>query len=197
MAHHNGGITMDAFGLGGFATVQELDIELYTSAYRVSGTIHTPFRRVAEILNLLPGGHLAVDDATIAEHVAHSAPRRAASALVIVDEILVLLAPALVGDSSGEMRIRKRPVHAMLAIPPLSVEGTIHVPEGSLPVDGLLNVPDRFLAMTDATLSSAAHPELERRAPILALRRDRAHVIVVREGEEPAASADERESAEG
>jgi hypothetical protein len=96
------------------------------------------------------------------------------------------------------MRVRKRPVHATLALPPLSVEGTIHVPEGSLPVDGLLNVPDRFLAMTDATLSSAAHPELERRVPILALRRDRAHVIVVSEGvEASASSAEDPEAAEG
>ena len=188
---------MDAFGMGGFATVQELAIELYTSAYRVTGTIHTPFRRVAEILNLLPGGHLAVDEATIADHAAPSAPRRVGSALLIVDEILAIVAPDLVGESSGEMRIRKRPVHAMLALPPLSLEGTIHVPEGSLPVDGLLNVPDRFLAMTDATLSSAAHPELERLVPILALRRDRAHVIVVREGVEPAAPADEAEWTEG
>ena len=189
---------MDAFGMSGFATIQELEVELYTSAYRVAGRVHTPFRRVAEILNLLPGGHLAVESATVVEYAAPTAPRRVTSALVIVDEILVILAPDLAGESSGEMRIRKRPVHAMLALPPLSLEGAIHVPEGSLPVDGLLNVPDRFLAMTDATLSSAAHPELERREPILALRRDRAHVIVVSEREEaPESSAGEAEPAEG
>jgi hypothetical protein len=88
-------------------------------------------------------------------------------------------------------------VHAMLALSPLKLEGTIHVPEGSLPVDGLLNVPDRFLAMTDATLSSAAHPELGRRVAILALRRDRAHVIVVSEADEaPVPPAEEPEPAE-
>lgn len=176
---------MSAFGVAGFASVQELEVELYTSAYRVTGTVHTPFRRVAEILNLLTGVHLTVDGATIVEHVAPSVSRSAESALVIVDEILVLLAPSLVGESSGEMRIRKRAVRATLALPPMLLEGTIHVPEGSLSVDGLLNVPDRFLPMTGVRLSSAAHPELERTVPILALRRDRAHVIVVREGEEP------------
>lgn len=191
-----GGSTVNAFGLSGFASVQELEVELYTSAYRVTGRVHTPFRRVAEILNLLPGGHLAVEGATIVEHAAPSSSSAAESALVIVDEILVILAPDLAGESSVEMRIRKRPVHAMLALPPLSLTGTIHVPEGSLPVDGLLNVPDRFLPMTDATLSSAAHPELERSVPILALRRDRAHVIVVREGEEAAASAEAPETPE-
>lgn len=189
---------MDAFGLSGFASVQELEIELYTSAYRVTGRVHTPFRRVAEILNLLPGGHLAVEGATIVEHAAPSKPHAGNSAHVIVDEILVLLAPDLAGESSGEMRIRKRPAHAMLTLPPLLLEGTIHVPEGSLPVDGLLNVPDRYLPMTDATISSAAYPELGRSVPILALRRDRAHVIVVREDEEsPAAAAEGPESPQG
>ncbi|HEX7172275.1 MAG TPA: hypothetical protein VF365_06690, partial [Candidatus Limnocylindria bacterium] len=84
---------MNAFGMGEFATLQELEIELYTSAYRVTGTVHTPFRRVAEILNLLPGGYLAIDGATIVEHAAPSAARRAGSVLVTIDEILVLLAP--------------------------------------------------------------------------------------------------------
>lgn len=182
---------MSAFGMGEFAPVRELEVELYTSAYRVAGTVHTPFRRVAEILNLLTGGHLAVHGATIIEHAAPSVARPAASALVTVEEILVLLAPGLAAESGGgEMRIRKRAVHATLTLPPLTLEGTIHVPEGSLPVDGLLNVPDRFLPMTEVSLSSAMHPDLEREVPILALRRDRAHVIVVGDPEEGSGAPD-------
>lgn len=189
---------MTGFGLGGFASVQELEIELYTSAYRVVGRVHTPFRRVAEILNLLPGGHLAVEGATVVEHAAPSTPHTVPSALVTVDEILVLVAAELAGESSAEMRIRKRPVQAILRLPPLSLAGTIHVPEGSLPIDGLLNVPDRFLPMTDATLGSAAYPELGRSVPVLALRRDRAHVIVVGESDDdPGAPADPPELPEG
>lgn len=172
---------MSAFGLGGYATVEEIEVELFTAAYHVTGTVHTPFRRVAEILNQLPGGHLAVENATIAEHGSSEAAGRVATALVTVDEVLVLVAPGLVGESSAEMRILKHPAHAALSIPPLRLEGTIHVPVGSQPVDGLLNVPDRFMPMTDVSLSSAMHPDLDRSFPILALRRDRAHVIVVSE----------------
>jgi hypothetical protein len=173
---------MSAFGLGGYATVEEIEVELFTAAYRVAGTIHTPFKRVAEILNQLPGAHLAVENATITEHGAEGGvAEHVPSALVTVDDVLVLVAPNLAGETSAEMRILKHPAHAVLSIPPLRLEGTIHVPVGSQPADGLLNVPDRFMPMTDASMTSATHPALDREAPILALRRDRAHVIVVTE----------------
>lgn len=172
---------MSAFGLGGYASVEEVEVELFTSAYHVTGTIRTPFRRVAELLNQLPGAHLTVERATVTPHGAEGVAERVSSALVTVDEVLALVALGLVGESSAEMRILKHPAHAVLSIPPLRLEGTIHVPVGSRPVDGLLNVPDRFLPMTDASLTSATHPALDRSFPILALRRDRAHVIVVSE----------------
>ena len=183
---------MSAFGLGAYATVEEIEVELFTAAYRVAGTIHTPFRRVAELLNQLPGGHLAVGNATITAHGAEEVVERAHSALVTVEEVLVLVAAGLVGESSAEMRILKNPAHAVLSIPPLRLEGTIHVPVGSRPVDGLLNVPDRFIPMTDASLTSAIHPALDRSFPILALRRDRAHVIVVSEPVEPGTDGDDQ-----
>lgn len=182
---------MSAFGLGGYASIQEIEVELLTAAYRVSGTIHTPFRRVAELLNQLPGGHLAMEDATVVEHGAEEGGERIASALVTVEEVLVLIAPGLVGESSAEMRILKHPAHAVLSIPPLRLDGTIHVPVGSHPVDGLLNVPDRFLPMTDVSLTSARYPALNRSFPILALRRDRAHVIAVSEPAEAGTDHDE------
>lgn len=181
---------MSAFGLGGYANVMEIEVELFTASYRVAGTIRTPFRRVAELLNQLPGAHLAVDGATIVEHGAEVVDR-AATALVTVDQVLVLVAPGLVGESSAEMRILKHPAHAILSIPPLRLDGTIHVPVGSHPADGLLNVPDRFLPMTDASVTSAAYPALDRTFPIVALRRDRAHVIVVSEPGESGAHGDE------
>jgi len=183
---------MSAFGLGGYATVEEIEVELFTAAYRVTGTIHTPFRRVAEVVNQLPGGHLAVENATISALGAEESVERAASALVTVDQVLVLVAPGLVSESSAEMRILKNPAHAVLSIPPLRLEGTIHVPVGSLPVDGLLNVPDRFMPMTDVSLTSAIHPALDRSFAVLALRRDRAHVIVVSEPREAGTDRDDQ-----
>ena len=175
---------MTAFGLDGFAQPAAVTVEVYTGAYRISGTVRTPFRRVAEILNQLPGAHLSVERATISEH-GDATPIAAPSALVATDEILVMQALDLPPESRSEMRIEKRPVRAQLSIPPLRLTGLIHVPAGSRPVDGLLNVPDRFMPMTDVQITCAAHPELDRSAGIVALRRDRAHVLLVADDERP------------
>ena len=184
---------MDAFGGGGLGDggfgagigqVRTVAVDVYTSAYRVSGEVETRFSRVTEILNQLTGAHLQVLRATLSEHDDPTSTVAAPSALVAVEEILVMVAPDL-GGPPGEMRIPKRPVLAHLALPPLRVTGKIHVPIGSRPVDGLVHGTDRFVAMTDATIVSGTHPELKRDAEVIALRRDRAHVLLVADDENP------------
>jgi hypothetical protein len=176
---------MNPFGMDSFGSMGEVSVDVYTAAYRVSGVVRTRFTRVAEILNQLSGSHLTVEHATISEYADSMSTIGAPSALVAVDEILAMIATDLDGETRGDMRIPKRPVRAQLSIPPLRLTGSIHVPVGSRPVDGLLNVPDRFMPMTDATLASGAYPELQRAAPVLALRRDRAHVLLVADDEHP------------
>jgi hypothetical protein len=161
-----------------------VSVDVYTAAYRISGTIETRFSRITEILNQLTGAHLAVARATISEYADPSATLAAPSALVLVDEILIMVAGELTG-ASGEMRIPKRPVRAQLAIPPFRITGTVHISMGSRPVDGLLLGADQFVAMTDATITSGGHPELERTVPVLAARRRRAHVLLVADDENP------------
>jgi hypothetical protein len=180
------------FGLGGFASVEAVRIEAYTSAYRIAGTIRTPFRRVAEILTQLPSGHLAVERAQVIEYAVADAPViDAGTVLVSLDEILVLVAPDLRGEVRSEMRVAKRPVDVGLGLPPLHLRGTLHVPLGSDPAEGLVNLAERFVPMTDVTISSTAHPHLVRRVPILAVRRDRTHVIVRHDAADGGDSGDE------
>ena len=176
---------MNPFGMDSVSNLAEVNVDVYTAAYRISGTVRTRFTRVAEILNQQTGSHLTVEHATVSEYADAMSTIGAPSALVAVDEILVMIAPDLSGASGGDMRIPKRAVRAQLSIPPLRLTGSIHVPAGSRPVDGLLNVPDRFMPMTDATLVSGAYPELERSVAALALRRDRAHVLLVADDEHP------------
>jgi hypothetical protein len=176
---------MSAFGIDGFATPVDVELDVYTDTYRVSGVVRTPFSRVAEILNQLPSDHLPVERATISEHAGDASPLGAPSALVSMAEILVVVAPQLEGAGRADMRIEKRPVRALLAIPPFRLTGMVHVPIGSRPVDGLLLAHDRFLTMTEVTVSSAIHPHLERSASAVALRRDRAHVLLVVDDERP------------
>jgi len=171
---------MDAFG-----TTNAVAVDVYTADYRVSGTIETRFGRVADILNQMTGGHLHVAQATVSEHGDPGGTLAAQSATVSVDDILVMIAPGLATETHSEMRIPKRPVMAQLAIPPLRVTGTIHVAMGTRPIDGLLHVPERFVPMTNVTLASSRYPELGRTAAVLALRRDRAHVLLVADDENP------------
>ena len=176
---------MNPFGMDPFGESAEVAVDVYTGAYRVSGTVRTRFGRVAEILNQLSGSHLAIEHATLSEYDAPEATLAAPLAHVALDEILVMIAPELGGEARSDMRIQKRPVMAQLAMPALRVTGRIHVPMGGRPIDGLLNVTDRFIAMTDATLESGSHPELGRSVEALALRRDRAHILLVADDEHP------------
>ena len=174
---------MDSYG--GLGATSEVEGDLITDAFRISGVVHTRFERVTDILNQLLGQHLAVEHATISEHADASGTLAAPSALVDVASILLLVAPGLTGSPSSEMRIQKRAVKALLALPPIRITGTIHVPMGSRPLDGLLNVTDRFLAMTDVTITSGRYPELGRTVDAAAICRARAQILLVADDERP------------
>lgn len=167
------------FGIDGFAAVRSVRVELITAGHRVTGTIQTRFSRVADILNQLASTHLPVEDATVQEHGADGAARTAPSVIVALDEILVMVAPDLADAPSGDMRVPKEPVRAQLAMPPLWLDGTVYVPVGSRPTDGLLNVGVPFIPMTDVQITSSAYPAVDHVGPVAAVRRDRAHVIVL------------------
>jgi hypothetical protein len=178
------------FGSDSFeASMRDVRIDVYTSALRVSGSIRTRFMRVSDILNLQSGTHLTIEKATISEFADPSATLSAPQSLVTIDEILLLIADDVsTEETSGvasEMRIEKRPVKAQLAIPPFRLTGTIHVPQGSRPMDGLLNLQERFMPMTDVAVGCGAYPELARNVAALAIRRDRAHTMLVADDERP------------
>ena len=174
---------MDTFSA--FGTATDVEVDVLTDSYRISGTVQTRFSRVTDILNQQAGTHLTVTRATISEHADAAATVSASSTLVAVSAILVMSAPALTGGAGSEMRIAKRPVRAQFAVPPLRVTGTVHVTPGGRPTDGVLNMTDRFLAMTDATISSAQFPDLERTALAVAVARDHAQVLLMSDDERP------------
>jgi hypothetical protein len=178
----------DFFGGDAFqASFRSVHVDAYTTAFRVSGSIQTRFTRVGDMVNLQSGSHLTIEQATISEYADPNATLGASQALVAIDELLVFVAAETDGGggAGSGMRISKRPVKAQLAIPPFRLTGTIHVPQGSRPVDGLLNLHERFMLMTDVQLVSAPYPELGRQVAALAMRRDRAHVVLVADDERP------------
>lgn len=160
-------------------------IDVYTAAYRVSGETSTRFSRVADIVNQITSTHLIVEHATVSEYADQSATMGALQVLITLDEILFVVAGEEASEARPEMRIPKRPVRAQFALPPFRLTGAVHIAPGSRPVDGMLNVTDRFLAMTDVAVACGAHPELGRMAPAAALQRKLAHLIMVLDDERP------------
>jgi hypothetical protein len=73
-------------------------------------------------------------------------------------------------------------------MPPFWLEGTVHVPYGSAAVD-VLNVADPFLPLTNVTVTATAHPAFSGEAPILAVQRGLAEVMVVADDAGAAAAA--------
>lgn len=177
---------MGQFGLDALgAEVPAVRVDIYTAAYRVTGVLHTRFTRVSDMLNQLSTTHVPLEQATISEFADPTATLGAQQALVALDEILLLIAPQLDVESHPEMTIAKRPVRAQLNVPPFRLTGNLYVPHGSRPMDGLLNVSEHYVPMTDATVTSGPYPELSRTVAAVAVRRDRAHVLLVTDDERP------------
>ena len=166
--------------------IQSVAIDIYTDAYRVSGKTATRFNRVADIVNQATATHLVVEEATISEYADPAATISAMQVLVNLDEALLVIAgEAADGGSRADMRIPKRAVRAQIVIAPFRITGSVHVPQGSRPADGLLNASDRFLPMTEVTIACGPHPELGRTAAAVAFQRVRAHLILVTDDERP------------
>jgi hypothetical protein len=177
---------MDSFAVGGFVVSESrpIPVEVYTADYHLTGQLRTRLSRVAEILNQLGSTHLAVEQVTITEY-GDTVQQQAPHVFVPLGEILLMVAGGTEAHTRDEMRIPKRPIKVELALPPFRVRGTMYVALGSNVADGLLMGSDRFLPVTDATITSLPHPELARQVPALAIERDRAQLIVVEEDDEP------------
>jgi hypothetical protein len=166
----------DAGSLG--PPVSRVEVELYTSAFRVSGHLSTRFQRVADILNIGGQSHIVLEEATIAEFADPAAARGGQSVMVAVDSILFGVSGAERDASADEMAVHKRPVKIQLDLPPFWITGTIHVPQGSQATD-VLNVAERFLSLSDAAVSSAAHPGFDGTSSAVGVQRALGEILVI------------------
>jgi hypothetical protein len=163
-----------------------VEVELYTDSFRVSGHLTTRFHSVGDILNLSEAGHLTVEQATVSEYADPGASRGGQSVLVAVDSILFGISSQTSSDEPSEFgEVQKRPVRTQLALPPFWVTGMIHVPPGGSPLDGLLNVANRFLTLTDVAVTCAAYPTFDGNAPAVAIQRHLAEVLLVMDTDAP------------
>jgi hypothetical protein len=165
--------------------VSAVAVDIYTDAYRISGKTASRFSRVADIVNQASATHLLIEEATISEYADPAATISALQVLLNLDEVLLLITGGADAAERPEMRIPKRAVRAQIGLPPFRVTGMIHIPQGSRPVDGVLNASDRYLPMTEVTIACGPHPELGRTATAVAFQRARAQIILVTDDERP------------
>jgi hypothetical protein len=145
----------------------------------------TRFRRVADILNLSSSSHLIVEDATVTDYADPGNTRSAQQVMVPVEAVLFGSSSGVDDRGADELRIPKRPVQTQIAVRPFWLTGMIHVPQGSRPMDGLLNASDRFLALTDVSVACAEYPQFNRQSPVLAVQRSLAEVLLSSDDEAP------------
>ena len=177
---------MSSFDSGEFGPqVMQVQVELYTSGFRVSGRMATRFRRVADILNLTSSSHLIVEEALVVDYADPASTRTAGQVMVPVEAVMFGSSSGVDDSGADEMRIPKRPVQTQIAVRPFWLTGMIHIPQGSRPMDGLLNASDRFLALTDVAVTCAEYPQFNRQSPVLAVQRSLAEVLLSTDDEAP------------
>ena len=166
--------------MGGVEAVHDIEAEVTTSGYRVSGIVRTRFDRIASILNSIDHSYLVIENVTIRELDDEATSWSAASATVPLDEILFLAASLPGASSMDAIVVPKRPFAATVGLPPFRLAGTMYMPESiESPATVITVNPDAFIVMTDVSVSCPAHPALDAAYPVVAFQRRRVHVFSV------------------
>lgn len=170
--------------------VNRVHVELYTSGYRVKGEMATRFRRVADILNLSGSTHLNVDNATVSEYANAGASRTGQTVMVAVEAVLFGISSGVDDAPSEDLMVQKRPVQIQVGLPPFWLTGMVHVAQGSHAVD-VLNMAEPFLPLTDVAVASGTFTGFDRTAPVLAIQRRLAELLVVTDDAGPGSALEE------
>ena len=68
------------------ASFRAVQVDAYTAAFRVSGSLQTRFSRVGDIVNLQSGSHLTIEQATISEYAETWSGAQARAAPTVVSQ---------------------------------------------------------------------------------------------------------------
>jgi hypothetical protein len=161
-------------GIGG--ATRPVPITLYTDAFMVKGVLDTRHRRLSDALNEATDGFLVLADARFdayrsTANVVHGdfAQVNLASVLFVVTEEVIEPDPVQASPRTTE--------EAMIAIPPFTVTGRIHLqPERPLrEALGLLH--GAFVPVTDATFWSDSLGEARTSAVMVAVNHARCQIL--------------------
>jgi hypothetical protein len=109
---------------------------------------------------------------------------------VAVESVLFGISSGVDDAASEDLIVQKRPVQIQVGLPPFWLTGKVHVAQGSHAVD-VLNVADPFLPLTDVAVVSGAFAGFDRNAPVLAIQRRLAELLVVTDDADPGSGLEE------
>lgn len=158
------------------STQRVVHLTLYTDAFVIRGSAETRQRRVTDILNQAEDPFLVLSDVTVDEFGPHGKTSTAEYAQINLASVLFAVADSPV-EPVPELRTPKIPEIALIAVPPFSVTGHIHLmPERDLRA-ALRELVGSFLPVTEATYWSDALGEARVTSSMLAVNHARAQIL--------------------
>lgn len=174
-------------GIGGES--RPTQITLITDAHIVRGTLLTRHRRITDMLNATDEDFLVLEQATFDEFGSTGVVMQTDYAQVNLGAVLFGVADDPV-DPTPELRVPKVTERALIAIPPFTITGHIHLmPERDLH-QALGELMGRFIPVTDAVYWSDRVGEARTTALVVAVNHNRAQILAPHREVDPWAGLD-------
>ena len=168
-----------------FTEVSRVELTLYTDALITRGWVRTRQHRVTDILNHAESPFLILEDVTVEELGDKGAPIRADVAQINLESVLFAVADVPT-EPSPELRTPKKPMEAIVSVPPFRITGTIHLLPGEPTLrEALHELTGRFLPVTNATYWSDRLGEARRTALLVAVNHGRTQIFAQHQEVDP------------
>lgn len=174
-------------GIGGES--RPTPITLVTDSHVVRGTLLTRHRRITDMLNASDEDFLVLEQATFDEFGSTGVVIQTDYAQVNLGAVLFGVADDPV-EPTPELRVPKVTERALIAIPPFTITGHIHLmPERDLH-QALGELMGRFIPVTDAVYWSDRVGEARAAALVVAVNHHRAQILAPHREVDPWAGLD-------
>jgi hypothetical protein len=168
-----------------FTDLSRVELTLYTDALITRGWVRTRQHRVTDILNHAEDPYLILEDVVVEEIGDRGAPIRADVAQINLDSVLFAVADAPV-EPSPELRTPKRPMEAVVSVPPFRIIGTVHLLPGEPTLrEAMHELTGRFVPVTNATYWSDRLGEARRTALLVAVNHQRTQILAQHQEVDP------------
>lgn len=174
---------------GSTGQTQATSITLITDSFVVRGTIQTRHRRITDMLNTAEHAFLVLEQVTFDEFGSTGVAIQSDYAQVNLGAVLFGVAHEPV-EPVPELRVPKVSQRALIAVPPFTITGHIHLLPGRDLHGALDELMGRFIPVTDAVYWSDRVGEARSSALVVAVNHARAQILAPHRDVDPWAGLD-------